>query len=171
MQENETILSRVIGPPGCGKTTYLGRQVRLAYQAGKKVMVCSLTRTAAAEVAGRDLPIPSSSVGTLHSQAYRRLVGDSLGIADTPKFLEEWNRDNPALALSGADRDLEEDNGAPLDGKMPGDPAYQGMNILRARLISEETWPITVRSFYRRWNAFKIESELIDFTDMLDIAL
>ncbi len=134
-------------------------------------MVCSLTRTAAAEVAGRDLPIPSSSVGTLHSQAYRRLIGTTIGIADAPKFLEEWNMANPSLALTGADRDLDEDNGAPQEGKMPGDSAYQGMNILRARLIAEENWPVTIRSFYRRWCSFKTEADLIDFTDMLEIAL
>jgi DNA helicase II / ATP-dependent DNA helicase PcrA len=164
-------LSRVVGPPGCGKTTYLSRQVRLAWEAGNDVMVCSLTRTAAAEVAGRDLPIPRECIGTLHSQAWRRISNSFLGIADTAKFIGEWNQEYPAMALSGGDRDLEEDNGAPLDGRMPGDDAYQAMNVYRARMIDHNNWPITVRAFTGRWEAWKKREDLLDFTDMLEIAL
>ena len=164
-------LSRVIGPPGCGKTTYLGRQVQLAWEAGNEVMVCSLTRTAAAEVAGRDLPIPRECVGTLHSQAWRRIRDSFLGIAETPKYLGEWNLDYPDLALSGGERDLEEDNGAPLDGQMPGDDACQSMNLLRARLVDPDHWPILTRAFANRWDEWKKANDLCDFTDMLEIAL
>ena len=57
---------QVIGPPGTGKTTYLKRQVeRAASQLGpSEVMVCSLTRAAAAEIRGRELPIPADRVET-----------------------------------------------------------------------------------------------------------
>ena len=58
-------LFSVIGPPGCGKTTWLGTQVaavvkHFATPIGRQiypmpVMVCSLTRTAAEEVVRRGL--------------------------------------------------------------------------------------------------------------------
>ncbi len=35
---------RVIGPPGCGKTTWLSRQVRRAVDDGNDVLVASLNR-------------------------------------------------------------------------------------------------------------------------------
>lgn len=161
----------VIGPPGCGKTTYLSRQVRLAWEAGYEVMVCSLTRTAAAEVAGRDLPIARGRIGTLHSHAYRSLVGGFSGIADLPKYINEWNDEHPTMALSYGDRDIDEDNGSPYEDTAPGDAAYCGMNILRARMADPETWPVNVKAFSVVWDAWKQEHNLIDFTDMLEIAL
>jgi len=61
------------GPPGCGKTTWLSRQVARAWEKGEKVLIASLTRAAAAEVAGRELPIPRDNIGTLHAHCYRSL--------------------------------------------------------------------------------------------------
>lgn len=163
-------LSRVVGPPGCGKTTYLSRQVRRAWEAGHEVMVTSLTRAAAAEVAGRDLPLDPHRIGTLHRHCFRALAGTFTGIADTPKFISEWNRDYPELALSGADRDLDEDNANPYDGGNPGDVVYNAMNCFRARLIKQDVWPLSVRGFAKLWNDWKANLDLIDFTDMLEIA-
>ncbi len=67
MKYNVTYL--VIGPPGTGKTTFLAKQVRKIVDEGGRSMVCSLTNTAAQEVASRDLPVSEDLVGTLHSPA------------------------------------------------------------------------------------------------------
>ena len=164
-------ISRIIGPPGCGKTTYLGRQVRRAWEVGYEVMVCSLTRAAAEEVAGRDLPIARERIGTLHSHAYRSLAGGSAGIADLPKYIDEWNQEHPKLALSGGNNDLDEDNASPFDGNRPGDKLYNAMNLNRARRMPEELWFTQVASFTKLWSEWKQASDLIDFTDMLELAL
>ena len=95
-----THVNTVIGPPGTGKTSYLARQVGLAVRAGSVPTVVSLTKAAAAEAAGRGLPIPEGHVSTLHSQAYHALGGVK-EIADAPKQLTRWNEANPHLALSG----------------------------------------------------------------------
>ena len=55
---------RVIGPPGCGKTTWLGKQVELALNDEQGIMIVSLTKSAAAEISGRDLPISHDDLGT-----------------------------------------------------------------------------------------------------------
>ena len=64
---------RVVGPPGCGKTTWLTQQVEEAVTAGRTVLISSLTKAAAAEIGGRGLPIHWDSLGTLHSHCYHAL--------------------------------------------------------------------------------------------------
>lgn len=161
---------RVIGPPGCGKTTYLSRQVRLAWEAGHQVLVCSLTRTAAAEVAGRELPLSREAIGTLHSHAYRALGRGKIEIADTPEHLAEWNEAHPILTLS-AGRTLDEDNAAPSSGPTQADAAYLDYNNQRARLIPRALWTQTTLAFAQQWERWKREQSLMDFTDLLEAAL
>ena len=163
-------ISRVVGPPGCGKTTYLSRQVRLAYEAGHGVMVCSLTRTAAAEVAGRELPIPKEAVGTLHSHAYHALGRGKIAIADDPDHLGEWNEAHPNMALS-AGRILDEDNSAPSFGPTEADQAYADYNNQRARLTERTAWRQSTLFFAKTWEHWKHEQLLMDFTDLLETAL
>jgi len=152
---------RIIGPPGCGKTTYIARQVHAAVDSGRTVMVASLTRAAAAEAAGRNLP----NVGTLHSHCYKALGHPE--IADTAKGLKEWNHDHPDLALSGGN-DVDDFGDTP--GKTKADKLmaiYQG---LRARMAT--VYPDYLEKlFIGPWNKWKDANGLIDFTDMIEICL
>src|SRR5262245_9633760 len=83
---------RVFGPPGCGKTSYLEKQI--AHAAGKfgndRVMVTSFSKAAAAEIASRTDDIPREQIGTLHSICYRA-IGGSIKIAEAN--VDEWNRE------------------------------------------------------------------------------
>jgi len=133
-------------------------------------MVCSLTRTAAAEVAGRDLPLSKDAIGTLHSHAYRALGRGKIEIADDPAHLSEWNEAHPNMALS-AGRILDEDNAAPGGGPTDADAAYADYNNQRARMINRENWRISTLAFAKVWEHWKGEQLLTDFTDLLELAL
>ena len=71
--EAESAEYRVVGPPGCGKTTWLGDQVQQAVESGMSVLISSLTKAAATEIGGRNLPISFDALGTLHSHCYHAL--------------------------------------------------------------------------------------------------
>ena len=159
---------RIFGPPGCGKTTWLSRQVARATRADKTPMICSLTRTAAAEVAGRDLPIPPSYVGTLHSHCYQALGAQP--IAEQKIHLEDWNETYPVFALSTgtSDRNVDEDNLDPTTGT-EGDELMRAYQIHRARM--DPQLPPRIAAFANTWTHWKHDNGLIDFTDMIEIAL
>lgn len=170
----------VIGPPGTGKTHFIKRQVELASNAygAAFVNVCSLTRTAAANIAQVQPGIPPENIGTIHSLAYRAV--EARDIAET-KFAE-WNQycaENsvPALKLSEKlnpvkDAEKADDLHAPSSGnETAGDRDLAEMNRFRARMTPEEFWPESVRTFATHWRRWKTDSEVFDFTDLLEVAL
>ena len=93
-------ISIIRGPPGTGKTTTLSHwAARGAARYGvEKVVVCSLTRTAAYHAA-RHIELPYQQFGTVHAFAYRALGQPEL--AETEKALKLWNEQYPAFVLSG----------------------------------------------------------------------
>jgi DNA helicase-2/ATP-dependent DNA helicase PcrA len=99
------------------------------------------------------------------------MIGGVAGIADLSKYAEVWNQEYPEMAITAGDRDLDEDNGSPNEGDAQGDAAYNAMNIYRARMIDPERWPAAIHAFYKSWTDWKQASGLIDFTDMLELAL
>ena len=166
------MISRIVGPPGCGKTTYLSRQVRLAYEAGHEVMICSLTNAAAVEIVKKqEIQLPREVTGTLHSHAYRSLRAGKIDIADDAAHLAEWNDAHPTMQLSGG-RVVDEDNAAPYSGQpTETDTSYLDYNNQRARLVSREHWRQSTQAFASAWEHWKREQALMDFTDLLESAL
>lgn len=164
---------RVFGPPGTGKTTFLTGSVRntALLRGGDNVVVASFTVTAAAELQGRGLPLPKSQIGTLHSLAYRAL--DRPPVAD--EQITEWNTEHPALVLSRTGRKGAADDGtAPIEnigGATEGDALSAKADSLRARMIPLEEWPADVRAFHTKWDDWKRANGLIDFTDMIEMAV
>ena len=156
----------VFGPPGTGKTTFLAKQVKKLVTEGLHPLVCSLTNTAAKEVAGRDLPIPKESIGTLHSLAYRT-VGRQQKLANTT----EWNADMPRYAMSGSfSSQGSDDDLLPHSGKSPGDALFARCELLRHQMKPKDSWPTTVREFSDAWEDWKFELDYCDFTDMIEDA-
>src|SRR4051812_25540689 len=82
---------RCYGPPGTGKTTWLSRQAKHAAEkhGPSGVVIASLTRAAAAEIAGRDTTVPDANVGTLHSHAFHALGRPK--IMEAADGIKEWN--------------------------------------------------------------------------------
>ena len=149
---------RAIGPPGCGKTTWLSRQCEQAVNVDHRPLVSSLTRAAAKEAAGRSLAIPPDSVGTLHSFAYRSLGHPEMAL--TKKHLDDWNRKHPHYTLNAVDD----------PDSMPTEIAKSiGMDyeICRANMIQPPK-DSTVERFGEAWTSWKLENELMDFTDLLE---
>lgn len=179
-----------VGPPGTGKTTSLARDVKNAAEkyGYDRVLVVAFTRASAAEIAGRDLPIPRHMVGTLHSMGYR-CIG-ATPIAETKEGLRSWNAwvvsKEAEFGLSGEEQAPTGDDG-PDAGAEPewniflktrGDHAYNDMMMMRAQMIDfgrpldeRRSWKVETRAFARMWEAWKREQGYIDFTDMIELPL
>lgn len=155
------------------KTTWLSKQALIASQrfGGDRLIVASLTRAAAAEVAGRDTGIPAKNVGTLHAHAYRSLGYPEL--AETRQGYADWNEGvHGALRIDAPARDPEHAN--PEDGgggRTEGEKMLAACSVLRARLRPRESWPSLLRVFDDRWQAWKDEAGRLDFTDLIERAL
>jgi superfamily I DNA/RNA helicase len=165
---------RIFGPPGTGKTTNLSRQIRHAvdrYGPGS-VLVTSFSRTAAAELTGRDLPINPDRIGTLHSHCYHALGAPVLA----ESCVEEWNRENPRLALTPAKKlgKLDNEEAGAEDGTelaKDGDEILQQLSRFRGLMIPQKGWPLTLRQFEEKWTRYKQNLGLLDFTDLIEHCL
>lgn len=157
----------VYGCPGGGKTTYTARQAKRAAQkfGSNKVIICSLTKAAASEAAGRDTALPQNNIGTLHSFCYRALGSPQL--AESRENISLWNKNNEALKITSVSVD-----GDSLDAVQSftseGDKLLAEVNLLRARLMPEEGWPYRAQKFNKKWQEWKKDNEFLDFADLID---
>lgn len=166
---------RITGCPGSGKTTFLSKQVRKACETfgSATVAVVSFTNAAAAEIAGRDLPLEKHQIGTLHSFAYKA-IGTPMMI-EQKSHLQHWNdyieKIDARMMLSLiADKDNDDLGYAPKI-ETEGDKIFSKVGIFRNQLIPLHLWPYDEKFFYEHWRAWKKEINGIDFTDMLELAL
>lgn len=157
-----------IGPPGTGKTTWLSRQIEKAHDKGHNITVISLTKSSAAEVAGRDLPIPDRQVGTLHSQCFRALRGAQ--IAQAKKHADDWNAKHPHFSITPVGEEAEETATEP-DATLEGDKLLNEYSIARGRMTPRESWPENVTAFADLWEEWKREQDVLDFTDLIVAAI
>ena len=160
---------RVIGPPGCGKTTWLGRQVENAVEKNRRVLITSQTKAAAAEINGRRLPIPDENLGTLHSHCFHILGKPEL----TLNHIEEWNEENPGLKLTTS-KSNETDR--KINGETPentinttGDQLMSEYSMARSRM--EQSPNLEARAFGKKYEEWKQRNALMDFQDLIEICL
>lgn len=175
----ETALALVVGPPGTGKTTYVSRQIAEDVGRGKAVLVASLTKAAARELAGRELPIDPKRVGTLHSHAYHAVGADEIA----EKRAKQWNewceergypRDWHLSVARKVTLDDPMDEGAEGDDendgqKTKGDETLESIGSWRARMVDPAWWPnVEMRRFYEAWCEWKRSAGFLDFTDLIE---
>ena len=160
---------RIIGPPGCGKTSWLAQQVQAAVEATKRVLITSQTRAAAAEINSRSLPIPEKNLGTLHSHCFGVLNNPELTIA----HIDDWNSNHPTLAVSGGEK--KNDTRRQIDGDVPehggqtaGDILMSAYTIERSRM-ADHIIDARVRAFGQKWEEWKQANALMDFQDLIEI--
>lgn len=160
-----TTVKAIIGPPGCGKTTSVAAEVRNRVVSTKydlnalPAMVCSLTRAAAAEAAGRETGLPGRAIGTLHAFAKRALGSPELVAGNE----EEFNRSVTAdarLSPSDTDNPLADDAGT----------VETEYHRLRAMGVPRGRWPATVGLWSQKYEAWKRDADLVDFTDLIELA-
>lgn len=161
---NET---HVIGPPGCGKTTWLSRQVERAVEkyGADRVMVASFTKSAVAELNRRELPIPKEQIGTLHAMAFHALNRPK--IAETGPLMKEFSEAHPSFEITDATRDGIED-GYAQGGKSEGSKLLQEYSRLRALMRPRDLWPARVSDFAGAWEHFKNDIHARDFSDLIE---
>jgi DNA helicase-2/ATP-dependent DNA helicase PcrA len=191
----------ILGPPGTGKTTYLSKQIRSAADkhGDPAVLVVSFTRAAAAEIAGRvglqtadraprsyggDRYDPSDDggpddgseaqgdhssrrVGTLHAICYHQLERPEIAETHAAEWNEQARPDMRITGQGGSKADEPEWSG----NTKGGDKIFMKVQQLRARQIPLELWPGTARLFYARWRDWKLDRGLLDFTDLIEVAV
>ena len=162
-------LEVIFGPPGTGKTTELATLARryVEQDGTDTVLMCAYTKTAARELASRDIGLADSQVGTLHSHCLHAL--------DTPKIAEsldkEWNEAHPAYPISKQKALFATDDEPRRRGMaLAGDECLNELSLLRHRMIPEDRWPDWIRIFARAWNGWKQDTGTIDYADMIDRA-
>lgn len=118
-------------------------------------MICSLTRTAAAEAAGR-VKIDRKMVGTLHAHAYRAL-GHPKIVSKTE--YTEWNELYPYWQIS---------EGTSIDEpewEQTENSTYNQYQLAKARMSDDYDL-----DFAAAWTEFKQDREILDFSDLIEIA-
>jgi superfamily I DNA/RNA helicase len=160
-------ISVIFGPPGTGKTTELSRLIRqyVTAEGSDSVLVCAYTKTAANELAGRDLSVDAGFVGTLHSHCYQAL--DCPRIAET--FYKEWNEAYPVYTLS-PQKTLWGSDEPQQRFQWLGDECLNEVNALRHRMIPSAHWPSAALAFWKAWTGWKDAHGYYDFTDLIDKA-
>ncbi len=163
----------MFGPPGTGKTTNLTRQIRRAVDrfGPDSVLITSFSRAAAAELAGRDLPVEPDRVGTLHSHCYHALGGPQIAEAN----VDAWNKDNPHLHITPVKQqgklegqETVEDDG---EAEKDGDKWLQELSRYRGQMLPPGAWSPALRQFAAKWQAYKDANGLLDFCDLIDRCL
>lgn len=128
------------------------------------MVLCSLTKTAAGVLRGR-VPVPQQQVATLHALAYRALGG--MPIAETDDLARAWN-DQPGIP------DSWKIEGYTIED-MPTD-AHVGAALAmysrwRGGLCEDRILGELCKGFAARWEAYKRDTDSVDFTDLLQSVL
>ena len=163
---------RVYGPPGVGKTTWTEKQIERATHKHfpNEIMVASFTKAAAAELVSRNLAIPKSGVGTLHSHCYRLLGNPKIAEVHAKEFSESC----PHFAMKSAAAASMDDGALPVeygDSIGRGDELLSKYSLLRNKLTPRELWPGSLLAFAKAWEAWKADCGYLDFTDLIERAL
>ena len=133
------------------------------------MIVCSYTKTAAKHIVQQGIAIPNDNSGTLHSMCYRILGYPKL----TQNHMHDFNAFVPLFNLSLGSKKANVDD--PFDDigneTTEGDRLLQELTISRAKMIPYKSYSKDLKSFADKWDEWKKESQLLDFTDLIELCL
>ena len=162
-------LYAILGPPGTGKTT--STSAWMVKQAGifgpSQVAACSFTKAGAVQLASACPSLPEQNVGTLHSFCFRALGRPTLAT----KKLKSFNEAFPGSRLSGVQADTNSPYSERDAKETLGDRLLEATELLRARRVPRAEWPSHVLPFADRWDDWKKQTGVMDFTDLLEVCL
>lgn len=165
----------ILGAPGSGKTTALVARIHKAVEEtgyGGDIVICSLTRTAAHEIADRvktkcpgvDFP----HVGTVHALALRAMsaIGYNIKLVYEEEHVKEFNNEYGRKLPLNLGNSLFDPEGTNQALKLLADADKR-----RTAEQPATEWPAATVRFYDQWTAFKESRGLMDFTDLIERAL
>ena len=164
-------ISKVVGPPGTGKTTWLLGLVAEACKRydPERIGCVSFTNAAVETIIDRishAAGVPPEAVGgarTIHSHCFRLLEIKKENVAD--KKIKEWNEFSKwPLPVNN---NLEDEA---MTSFVEADNAkiFAQMNVLRNRMVPVKKWPTYTKKFYDDWTWWMSMNGYIDFTGMLE---
>lgn len=161
----------IAGAPGCGKTTALIKRIAQAVEeegSGDGILIASLTKTAAREIAARVaqriMGVEFPHVGTVHALALRalKMEGDEPKLVYDPDYIKEFNETyNRALPLQ-LGRVLFDPDAVKRDVELLG-----RIDTLRASKVIASSWPASCLRLAAQWEQFKSFHGVLDFTDLI----
>jgi DNA helicase-2/ATP-dependent DNA helicase PcrA len=161
---------RLHGPPGTGKTwTLATKWVPRAVErfGAHRVVICSLTKAAASVIGGRNTGVPRENIGTLHALCYRALGRPPIAEA----HLEEWNEENPALAITRDGGGSVDDPLREPQSALRGDELMAESQVQRHRQSPAEGRTEALREFEALWQGWMDETGYLDFTGLIETCL
>ena len=164
---------RLLGSPGCGKTTRIAEQVgNIIDRYGmSSCLIASFTRAGAVAIADKlaevGLEVDRNLVGTMHSVCYRNLHRPT--IAESK--ISEFSAENPVAAITDKKVDPDDPYSGCVDPSSPGASALEEYNLLRNLMRPREVWPGSATAFAEKWERWKDAKGYMDFTDLLEYHL
>ena len=178
-------IAYIFGGPGCGKSTYLGGRMVYMFKQGYKAdrfIAISFSKAAAKRLGDQArtelVAVPAEQIGTLHAQAWRAIGRPD--VVYNVEHIEKWNELNPALIINlNHIIDVREDRDGKISGatrqrtkgECKGNVLLERYDLLRGKEVEEERWDPELVDFAEAWEEFKGERSLVDFTDMVDLAI
>jgi len=174
-------ICKISGPPGCGKTSYLLKQIENSCRKyePERIGAVSFSKAAVQEMRDRVTTVlglrgkATSNIRTIHSHCYQLLhIEKSMVVEEKGSLIREWNEKYPGYSLPSRkeEENLEDLPSLRQDYQLFNNVhRFNRMQILRNRLIPMEDWKDEeAKNLWSKWFPWLQENGYFDFTLMLE---